>query len=159
MANEWVVGFGLLIDAIGALGIVVPDLPRYWRVGIVRRTPYFRQVWRSAYMFLGGEPYRRGLNEMDRDEIMCHLRVLWPAVKNHYQFSYELPFRDVSYVGSSSPNITIETPHPHQEKRERRLDVNSLRNYANDFIDKWFRILGWIFLMAGFIIQFIGTFL
>lgn len=159
MTNQWVVGLGLLIDAVGALGVVVPDLPRTWRVWIIRRTPVFRQYWRSAWSFMTGEPYDVSIETMDEAEVMEHLRTIWPAIQDNSGFLRDIPFDDVEFVEADSPRITIQYTHHERGEDERRLNINDLNDWADDYIDKSFRILGWLLLIAGFLIQFLGIFL
>ncbi|WP_160135843.1 hypothetical protein [Halococcus salsus] len=164
MANTVLVAFGLLVDALGALSIAVPDLPlrqqRLMHKVSVPLWPYFRK--------------RRTLDEIEGtdnlEEIKRILRAIWPSIRRSRNYNNHLYLgefeeqdfwrpNDPSLPGTVSASNAIVVFKNQSEELYDHATISSLKDNITQHINAQYRVWGWRSLATGFCIQLIAQFL
>lgn len=144
---QTLISIGLFVDAIGALGIAIPDLPDRIRFRIRENIPWIRK-YHIAHQKLGSFNRRWPSNHPDpRDEI----RPVWPAVR----WVYDLPeYDDIQFDEVYDRSLLVQ-----DESGDRLADIEivDLTAEVRNRLDARFRVIGWVLLFLGFIIQLAGT--
>jgi hypothetical protein len=147
MLPQIIVILGLFLDALGALSIAVPDLPGTIQNKIRSYTPFLRSIHHSQAKIDEARPV-----DDDRERFIEDFETIWPAMQSNMNVG---SFDEVNLdFGDSYPPISIYTP-----KIDKRYDVEETRfiRNANAYIDKHYRVFGWICLFVGFLLQLIAN--
>lgn len=151
--SESLLAVGLLLDAIGALAVVVPDFDSRVRYRLRRRMPmlcrYHEAAW--AFVTIGEFPE-------DPDAVESAVKTVWPALREKFA-----PFRGMAFEEVSSipwrPEREELVVGGESVNGEYVLEVENLIDYVNEYCAGRYRLYGWLVLATGFTVQFVGTLL
>lgn len=157
----WLVPVGLLLDVLGALLMVVPDLNPERQDWIRRRTPWVRDDHKLAM-----ELKSRGNNPTNLTELV---RAAWPIPRKQVTMSDPKPHQEANLSTSEMDYIlTEEIADSKLEDRnlalsleggeDFRLSTKNVYPPLEERIDQWYRSKGWILLAFGFALQLLGYF-
>lgn len=154
MSNEAIIAVGLLADAIGALGIVVPDLPSRYRSKIQRWTPVLRKYIETEDQLTN---YASDLPEPD--VMYQRVRRVEPAFHN-YSKAHRLENFDTDLTETVEwETNAILNLRDREGELVEEVHINQVRGAIQEYIEKTYRTWGWLLLASGFIVQLIGTLL
>lgn len=153
-----IVAFGLGLDAVGALAVVVPDFDRRFQYKIRKITPFARKYHQSMMAF-----YAKGGQVEDSETLMAHLSVLWPLLQDDQSELEEVSFEQVSNAywtderaGDDSAYIRLVLEGRSGDELTT-ISLGKIGSPVQDYLEDKYRFWGWILLAVGFVIQFVGT--
>lgn len=164
MIGESIIAVGLLVDAVGAAGIVVPDLPPRCELKIRRITPRIRKYQEIIEKIDRVDSHK----DINQEELLEEIQSIsysgWKPIRAHYEEKIRGIYTEGTISGFESVEFKISEDRGivmDSKVRERPFNIGlqSLSNMMDKYINRLYRISGWIFLVAGFLIQFVGTLL
>lgn len=156
---NWWVAVGLLLDGIGALWVVLPELPqaRSWFASLMPGTRRVKNAGRSLSL--------QGFQQEGEENPLPQLRQFWAAAE---EYIHDIP--DLNQVSKAewktsighAPTGELATQVVRLTDREgeqlREISWQEIQDAKREFIKSRFRKWGASLLVLGFALQLIGQF-
>lgn len=156
---NWWVAAGLILDGIGALWVVLPELPQI-RSRFASVIPITRKVSEA-----GSRLSFQALEREGDENILPDLRQFWRAAEEYIHDAPDLRRVSEAEWATSighSPTGELATQVVRLTDREgkklRDISWQELQDAKREFIKSRFRKWGASLLVLGFVLQFIGQF-
>lgn len=158
--NWWVVG-GLIIDTVGAIGVLAPEMAQLRRyLSVV--TPELRKIYLAGRRLIqSSQPERK----IESDELVSEFRNVWPAIKSNLLLQ-ESPDRisEAEWVQNVAHNRTGQLAGETLKVSDTSGDLivelagSEIEAASRSFRDSRFRRWGSVLLVLGFALQLVGQF-
>jgi hypothetical protein len=151
MAEEIVLA-GIVVDAIGALSVVVPDLTTRRRDWIVARTPVVRRWYRLREAF----PDHNSKGEYP-DDLPGTLTALAPIIEDTDLDLGDVQLSRIEGYRPSGGHHAIF--YDGNGTKVASCNLDDLKEAVAERVDRKYRLWGFILLAVGFSLQAVGLLL